>query len=225
MVKKGEIDDTISLIFIEDQVRVLKNQIKAFNRYKEIKVVDTATTGKEGVKKVVEKRPDVALVDLGLPDISGIEVSRLIKESAPGVEILIYTVFNEEEKVLDALMAGASGYVLKGIETEKLVYAIKDIHNGGMVIQPRLARTILNVFKKEFKKREKSESDEDINLTPREKEILTLLAKGLPNSELAEVLGLSIHTIKSHLENIYRKLNVTNRTEAVTFVLSRGLID
>jgi DNA-binding NarL/FixJ family response regulator len=173
--------------------------------------------------------PDVLLLDLGLPRMSGIEVTRVLKRELPKVEILIFTIFDEEDKVLEAVQAGASGYLLKGTPTDKMIEAIKEVSAGGTVIQPNLARRLL----RHFRVGELPVADaapvaavepEGKKLSTRETEILQLIAKGVSNSEAARVLGLSKATVRTHLEHIYRKLDVTNRVEAVTEGLRKGLI-
>ncbi len=151
------------------------------------------------------------------------------------MEVLIFTIFDEEEKVLDAIRAGAAGYLLKGATTDKIVEAIKDVHTGGTVIQPSLARRLLRHFNSEGPAaalRQAAQAmpagqpkEETPALTPRESEILELIAKGLSNTEAGRVLEISSGTIRTHLEHIYAKLDVTNRVEAVTEGIRKGLID
>jgi DNA-binding NarL/FixJ family response regulator len=180
----------------------------------------------------------VVLLDLGLPRMSGIDVTKVVKAEIPKVEILIFTIFDEEDKVLEAVQAGASGYLLKGTPADKMVEAIKEVAQGGTVIQPSLARRLL----KHFRVPEVPASEaptpagpveavpalviepEGKKLSARETEILQLIAKGVSNSEAAGMLNLSKATIRTHLEHIYRKLEVTNRVEAVTEGLRKGII-
>ncbi|EAU65780.1 two-component response regulator [Stigmatella aurantiaca DW4/3-1] len=195
--------------------------------------------------------PDVILLDLGLPRMSGIDVTREVKATHPKVEILIFTIFDEEDKVLEAVKAGASGYLLKGAPVDKIIEAIKEVRAGGTVIQPNLARRLLRHFRVDpdsgpvptEPKPAAPETgpaasagpvpsgedtpDADALLKPlsdREREILQLIAKGVSNSEAARLLNLSKATIRTHLEHIYRKLEVTNRVEAVTEGIRKGLI-
>ena len=170
---------------------------------------------------------DVVLLDLGLPGMSGIEVTRKIKADLPRTEILIFTIFDEEDKVLEAVRAGASGYLLKGATADKIVEAIKEVRAGGTVIQPNLARRLLRHFRVEPAPAPAPPEPEKAGLRPlsqRETEILQLIAKGISNSEAAKMLGLSKATIRTHLEHIYAKMEVTNRVEAVTEGIRKGLI-
>jgi DNA-binding NarL/FixJ family response regulator len=224
----------IRVFVVEDQTKILKNQLKLLEGSKELTIIGTALSGETGLEEVRRLKPDVLLLDLGLPRMSGIDVTRAVKAEIPDVEILIFTIFDEEDKVLDAVKAGASGYLLKGTPADKMVEAIKEVHAGGTVIQPSLARRLL----KHFRVGEPSstpptpapgqpplqEEPEGKKLSARETEILQLIAKGVSNSEAATMLTLSKATIRTHLEHIYRKLEVTNRVEAVTEGLRKGLI-
>ncbi len=222
----------IRVFVVEDQTKILKSQLKLLEGSPELSIVGTALSGETALEEVRRIKPDVILLDLGLPRMSGIDVTLAVKAEFPEIEILIFTIFDEEDKVLEAVRAGASGYLLKGTPAHKMVEAIQEVHAGGTVIQPNLARRLLKHFRigeepspasiqaqpderPEEKKRQ---------LSARETEILQLIAKGVSNSEAASVLGLSKGTIRTHLEHIYRKLDVTNRVEAVTEGLRKGLI-
>lgn len=209
--------DPIRLVLVEDQTTILNKQKRLLLGFDRLEIVGTARDGQGGIELVRQHRPDVLLLDLGLPDMDGTEVTRRVKLEAPEVEILIFTIFDEEARVLDAVRAGASGYLLKGTPAERVVDAICEVHGGGSVIQPRLARRLLQHFQ--------VEQQEGPALTPRETEILNLIAKGLSNRNAAETLGLSPATVRTHLEHIYAKLDVSNRTEAVTEAIKRGLIE
>ena len=221
----------IKVVICEDQPQVLKTQLKSLQESPEIEVTGTALSG-EAVLDLLEKaQPDVLLQDLGLPRMSGIEVTRLVKRRWPAVEVLIFTIFDEEEKVLDAVKAGASGYLLKGSSSERIIEAIREVKAGGTMIQPNLARRLLRHFRvpetdaKPPPATGYREEPPTKPLTEREVEILRLIAKGLSNNEAAGVLDLSRATIRTHLEHIYQKLEVTNRVEAVTEGLRKGLIE
>lgn len=225
----------IRLFIVEDQPKILKTQVKLLESVSEIQIVETALSGEEALEKLrmLGAPPDVILCDLGLPLMNGIQVTKWVKARYPSVEILIFTVFDEEDRVLEAIRAGASGYLLKGASVQKIVEAIKDVYQGGTVIQPTLARNLLRFFRmpeeglpppgallhetnSDFKRRA---------LTERELECLQMIAKGLSNNETASVLGLSKATIRTHLEHIYQKLDVSNRVEAVTEGIRQGIIE
>ena len=207
------------VLLVEDQPKILRNMQKLLGRIDAVTVVGVAGTGGEAVSEAEKLRPDLILLDLGLPDMDGIEVTKRVKAANPAVEILIFTVFDEEDKVLSAVKAGAGGYLLKGAPIEKVAEAIVEVAQGGSVIQPSLARRLLLQFQRQ---------EASIPLTPalsaRENEILQLIAKGLSNAEVAGVLTLSRANVRTHLEHIYAKMDVTNRVEAVTEGIRQGII-
>jgi DNA-binding NarL/FixJ family response regulator len=217
----------IEVMIVEDQPQILKNQVKLLQDLADIEVVATALSGEAALEQLERMRPDVILQDLGLPRMSGIDVTREVKKRWPAVEVLVFTIFDEEEKVIDAVKAGASGYLLKGTASEKVIEAIREVHAGGSVIQPNLARRLLRHFHvpEDAPRPALRPEPEGRPLTGREIEILRLIAKGLSNREAAGVLELSRATVRTHLEHIYQKLEVTNRVEAVTEGLRKGIIE
>ena len=219
-----------SVVICEDQPQILKNQLKILQESQEIEVIGTALSGEATLELLEKKQPDVLLQDLGLPRMSGIDVTREVKRRWPSVEVLIFTIFDEEEKVIAAVKAGASGYLLKGATSDKIVEAIREVRAGGSVIQPNLARRLLKHFhvpEEPLPEPAKPLLPEPSGrpLTQREIDILRLIAKGLSNAEAARVLSLSRATVRTHLEHIYEKLEVTNRVEAVTEGLRKGIIE
>jgi DNA-binding NarL/FixJ family response regulator len=226
----------IKVVICEDQPQILKNQLKILQESQEIEVIGTALSGEAVLELLEKKQPDVLLQDLGLPRMTGIEVTRAVKRRWPAIEVLIFTIFDEEEKVIEAVKAGASGYLLKGATSEKIIESIREVKSGGSVIQPNLARRLLKYFHvpeegatmepfKPLLPPGNREEPATRPLTEREIEILRLIAKGLSNKEAARVLTLSRATVRTHLEHIYEKLEVTNRVEAVTEGLRKGLIE
>lgn len=216
----GETPDQVTVVVVEDESKILRSQLNLLKAFPEIHVVGQASTGTDAVQRIKALQPDVVLLDLGLPGIDGIEVTRQVKQFRPATEVLIFTIFDDEEKVLAAIRAGASGYLLKGMEADKIVESILEVSKGGSVVQPQLARRLLRHFT-----RAPAEEDPQGALSPRESEILKLIAKGLSNPQVAQTLGVSRATVRTHLEHIYAKLDVSNRTEAVTEGIKKGLID
>jgi DNA-binding NarL/FixJ family response regulator len=224
----------ITVVICEDQPQILRNQLKILQESQEIEVIGTALSGEATLELLEKAQPDVLLQDLGLPRMTGIEVTREVKRRWPAIEVLIFTIFDEEEKVIEAVKAGASGYLLKGATSAKIIESIREVKSGGSVIQPNLARRLLKHFHvpedglEPFRPRLPPGNREEPAtrpLTEREIEILRLIAKGLSNNEAARVLTLSKATVRTHLEHIYEKLEVTNRVEAVTEGLRKGLIE
>lgn len=226
----------IRLFIVEDQPTILKSQIKLLGQYSDITIVGTAMSGEEAISELskLAMPPHVVLCDLGLPKMTGIETVKSIKAISQNIEILIFSVFEEENKVIAAIQAGASGYLLKGADSKKIYEAIRETFYGGTVIQPSLARRLLKYFA-QSKDDSHSVSGKDAflenyadvkaKLTSRELECLQIIAKGLNNVEVASVLNLSRATIRTHLEHIYQKLQVTNRVEAITEGIRQGIIE
>ncbi len=219
-------NDKIRVYIVEDQINILKTQTKMLGKFEELEIIGTSLSAEPVLKEVEELKPDVILMDLGLPDINGIELTKMVHQKFPKIEILIFTIFDEEEKVIHAIKAGASGYILKGTSAERMLYAIKSVHEGGSFIQPSLAKALLKFFTEPISEESDDfEGDTIVKLTPREIEILQLIAKGFSNSEVATMLKISRSTIRTHLEHIYQKMDVTNRVEAITEGYKRGIIE
>ncbi|NOZ87131.1 MAG: response regulator transcription factor [Deltaproteobacteria bacterium] len=215
-----------TVLVVEDEPKVLKQLLRMLGRKKEIEILGSAMNGEEAIELAFKLKPQVMILDLGLPGIDGIEVTKRVKNKLPDLEILIFTVFDDEVRVMEAVRAGASGYLLKGVPTDKIIEAIEEIRSGGSVIQPNLARSLLEHFRRAAEAAQKADVAEEVpKLTNREREVLELIAKGLSNKEAARVLGVSRATIRTHLEHIYQKLDVTNRVEAITEGLRHGLIE
>ncbi len=161
---------------------------------------------------------DVVLMDIRMNGMSGIECVKRIKEGYPNQVVLMFTVHEDEEKIFESIKSGANGYILKNVAPEKILEAIKDAYQGGSPITPSIAKKILQEFS------EKSDKDKDYDLTPSEKEILKHLVDGSSYITIAEDLGKSVHTIRSHIRNIYSKLYVHSKTEAVVKAIKNNLI-
>jgi DNA-binding NarL/FixJ family response regulator len=162
--------------------------------------------------------PDLILLDVGLPGMSGIEGIRLIKERAPKALVVILTVFEDDDKVFQAICAGAAGYLLKTSSAVDITQAVRDALAGGSPMNPRIARRVLEMFSKFAPKQN------DYGLSDREKEILQLMTTGLIKKEIADRLALSVHTVDTYLRRIYEKLAVNTRTGAVAKALKEGLV-
>ncbi len=162
--------------------------------------------------------PDLILLDVGLPGMSGIEGIRLIKERAPKALVVILTVFEDDDKVFQAICAGAAGYLLKTSSAVDITQAVRDALAGGSPMNPRIARRVLEMFSKFAPKQN------DYGLSEREKEILQLMTTGLIKKEIADRLTLSVHTVDTYLRRIYEKLAVNTRTGAVAKALKEGLV-
>ncbi len=174
----------------------------------------------EGLLKALDgsAKPDLLLLDVGLPGMSGLDALRLIKEKSPKTLVIILTVFEDDDKIFQAICAGASGYLLKTSTAVEIVQAVRDALGGGSPMNPRIARRVLTMFSKLAPKHN------DYGLSEREKEVLQLMTTGLIKKEIADKAQLSIHTVDTYLRRIYEKLEVNTRTGAVAKALKEGLV-
>ncbi len=164
--------------------------------------------------------PNIILMDIGLPGINGIEATKIIKNKYPDIDILMLTIFEEEDKILNAIQAGATGYVLKNTDPGELVSQIKSIYSGGSPISPNIARKILTEFRKDRHYNERK----NYNLTPREKDIFKGIADGLTYKEISSLHNIASSTVKKHILHIYQKLEVNSKVEFIKKVIEEELI-
>lgn len=182
-------------------------------------VVAVYGSGEEAVDKMPENVPDVVLMDINMGKMSGIEAVRIIKGKCPSIKFMMCTVYEDDEKIFDALAAGASGYILKKTKPAELVAAIKDLYEGGAPMSGQIASRVVASFRKKEEIRDASLLE---SLSAREHEILELLVKGRLYKEISSTLGISQETVRKHVYNIYRKLHVNNRVEAYNKFYGNG---
>jgi DNA-binding NarL/FixJ family response regulator len=188
----------------------------------DIEVVAQASGGRMGVRLARELRPDVVLMDLRMPDLDGIEATRAIIEQDPTARVIALTVASAESDVAAAVFAGACGYLVKDSPIDDVVVAVRAAANGDAWLSPRAAGALLERMRREHVDRE-PEPDGSDQLSPRELDVLRLVARGMENSEIAVELGISPRTAKNHLSSILAKLGMTNRIQAAIFAVRRGL--
>jgi DNA-binding NarL/FixJ family response regulator len=199
---------TIAIVEDLDEVREgLKNFITLSTDFI---VVGDYKSGEEACAKLPDVAPDIVIMDINLPGISGIECIRQVKDKSPSTQFMMFTVYETDEKVFEALKAGASGYLLKNTGLLQIVESIKDLHQGGSPMSANIARKLVNLFHTTSK-----ESATIDVLSNRENEVLQLLSKGLLYKEIADKLQISTGTVRQHIHKIYEKLHVQNRTEAL----------
>jgi NarL family two-component system response regulator LiaR len=210
--------ETVKLVIVDDH-RVVRSGVKALIETEPgLEVIGEAGDGREAVTKVKAQQPDVVLMDLVMPEMDGVEATRELTKLSPAPEILILTSFSEEERIIQAIKAGASGYLIKDASPDELVQAIEDVYNGESTLDPKVAGTVLRSVQNE-------PEDSSEELTNREIEVLELLAEGLPNEDIAEKLYISERTVRSHVSNILGKLGLANRTQAALYAVRNGIAD
>lgn len=206
---------TVSLIEDDSGLREgLHAMLNAFNRFKCVSVHPNA---EHAIRYLPEGKPNVALVDINLPKMSGIECVRHLKSICPATQFLILTVYEDTDLIFESLKAGASGYLLKRSEPNRIISAIEEVHNGGAPMTAEIARRVVKSFQDS---RSDGESVAAL-LRPRECEVLELLAKGSSYREIGEQLGITFSTVNSHVKNIYERLHVRSRSQAVAKYLGR----
>ena len=216
---------TTNILLVEDQKLIRVGLISLFD--KDIEVTAQAETGKEAVEKYRLTKPDVTLMDIGLPDISGIEATKRILEIDNKAKVVILTSHLSEQEVMDSLHAGACAYVLKDISTDTLKMIIKTVEEGAMWLDPQVVPILREKNCGVIPARQMSRAmfkEQHANLTQREYEVLKLVVDGLSNNEIAQELTISEHTAKAHVCNIIQKLVVDDRTQAAVKALKEGLV-
>lgn len=200
--------------FFRDGVRLLLDSLD------DMQVVAEASTGDEAVRLAVQVQPDVILMDVNMPGLSGIESTRQIVHSSPHINILMLTMYDDDDSVFAALRAGARGYLLKGANQAELLRAVRGVHDGEVIFGAGVARRVMSYF---AAPRPSVPWQAFPDLTDREREILTLIARGSTNAQIAELLVLSPKTVRNHISNIFSKLHVADRAEAILRAREAGL--
>lgn len=213
-------------VLLVDDHPLVRDGIASLLMAKGLEVAGEAGDGTEALHKARQLHPDVILMDIRMPGLNGLEATRLIKTEMPEVKIIMLTVSDDDQDLFEAIKSGAEGYLLKSLEGEQFFELLEGIDRGEAPMSPGMAAKILN----EFARRAKQEPEREVTppdhetLTDRETEVLQLVAGGLSNKEIADILTISENTVKFHLKNILAKLHTRNRTEAVAYALQTGLV-
>jgi DNA-binding NarL/FixJ family response regulator len=214
------VSDTISLLLVDDH-SVVRIGLKAFfSTLDDIEVVGEASSGEEAVRLAADLVPDVALMDLIMPGMDGVEATRQVKKVSPRTQVIVLTSYHEDEHIFPAIRAGALSYVLKDIDPDELAEAVRLAHAGETVLNPRVAARMV----KEMRDRHGETINPFNELTERELEVLRQIASGRNNQEIAELLVISEKTVKSHITNILSKLHLSDRTQAAVFAWQSGIV-
>jgi len=212
----------IRVLIADDHALVREGTRRILEQEGDMQVVGEAGDGEETVKLACELKPDVAIVDISMPKLDGIEATKQIKERCPSVIILILSAYDDDQFIFSLLEAGAAGYLLKTVRSRELVDAVRAVHAGESVLHPSIARKVLNRFVASGGKPQAAKPVEV--LSDREKEIVRLATRGLSNADIAKELCLSVRTVQGHLGHIFNKLQVGSRTEAVVRALKEGWV-
>ncbi|HEY9677817.1 MAG TPA: response regulator transcription factor [Drouetiella sp.] len=222
----------ISILIVEDHEFTRMGLKLSLEQIPGLNMVGEASDGADGLKKVLELKPEVVLMDIEMPNMDGIEATKQIKEQAPDVRVIMLTSHKSDQTIFAALSAGANGYCLKNIAAQQLSTVIKMVADGAVWLDPGIANRVLSAYslpdvqtpqvvtKAPAPKQQKS----NISLSPRETEVLRLVADGLSNQKIAERLGLGLETVKTHMRHIMEKLAVSDRTEAAVKAMKQGIV-
>ena len=212
----------IRILIADDHAVVRVGTRRILEQEPDLEVVAEAADGEEAVRQATRLKPDVAIIDVAMPKLDGIQATKQIKSVCPAIAVLILSAYDDDQFVFSLLEAGAAGYLLKSVRGSELVDAVRAVQAGESVLHPSIARKVLNRFARisgEPKEKEPTEV-----LSEREMDVLRLVTKGLSNKDIAEELCLSIRTVQGHLGNIFNKLQVGSRTEAVVRALKEGWV-
>jgi DNA-binding NarL/FixJ family response regulator len=213
----------VRIIIADDQALMRDGLKTVLDTEDDIKVAGTAGNGFEAVRMVDTLKPDVLLLDIRMPEMDGVECIKILSQKHPGLKVIMLTTFNDDEYIIQALAAGASGYLLKDIEVEKLVEAIHDAVNGKMIMPPVVAAKLAEGLSKITLKQKGAEAAKALDLTEREREIAGMLAQGFTNRQISSALYISEGTVRNHISVIYDKIGINDRTKAVLFLKEHGI--
>ncbi|KPL83157.1 LuxR family transcriptional regulator [Thermanaerothrix daxensis] len=206
-------------ILIADDHPVIREGLSAMlSSVEGFEVVGEAKDGQEVLDLALRLKPDVVLMDLRMPGMDGVQAMRLIHAQCESVRFIILTVYDNDEYIFEGIRAGASAYLLKDVSREELINAIREVHSGQSLLHPRITRKLLERVSSS------TEAEQESTLTEREIEILRLMANGASNKQIAVRLSISSHTVKTHVSNIYQKLEVNDRAEAVAKAIRKGIL-
>lgn len=223
----------VKVLLVEDHTMVRLGLSLVFDNTDEIDLIGEADNGKKGVELALKLNPDVVLMDIGLPEMDGIQATSFIKRVNPNIKVLIFTSRESEDDVFDALSAGADGYIMKGANEVQIISAIKAVSEGTAWLDPAIARLVLSNVRRQNSSNMSSESIQtSVNknakntygLTDREIEVLALIVEGMGNEQIAKKLVITLSTAKAHVHNILQKLYVENRTQATIQAVKEGLV-
>ena len=217
--------NVIKVLLAEDHTIVRKGLCALLEKEVDINIVAEAENGREAIEKAQETKPDVVVMDIGMPILNGIEALRQLRKCCPEIKIIILTVHKNEEYILQALKFGASGYLVKKAAPSDLVAAIHEVHNGKSYLSTSISKTLIDEYLRQgVILSSNGKSYDEKELTSRQSEVLQLLAEGHTNREIAQILCVSIKTVETHRTQIKKRLNIKKTTGLVQYALKKGLI-
>lgn len=206
----------IKVAIVEDNETLRHSLTRMLNQSESMQCVSATANLLNIVSELRKTSPDIVLMDIGLPNISGIEGVRIVKENFPDIQVLMFTVFDDDEKIFEAIKAGASGYLLKKSSPHEIIEAVYSLYQGGAPMSASIARRVVESFRDQT-----SQAKDDYQLTTRESEILHALVDGLSYKKIAEKFFISVSTVRTHIQHIYEKLHVNSKAQAVAKALKR----
>lgn len=209
----------ISIAIVEDLVAVAQELRDVINEEPDMLCTQVYHNAEEAITFLVKQPPQLVLIDIGLPGISGIEAIVQLKQMIPKTEFCMFTVFEDDDKIFKSITAGAKGYILKNSAPELIIHSLRDLSKGGSPMNPVIARKVIDSFSN---KGTTQVRNQDLPLTKREEELLDLLSTGMLYKEISHKLGITVGTVKQHIHKIYHKLQVNNKTEAINLYLNRN---
>lgn len=214
----------IRISIFEDNIRLLDSLVVLLEGSPGFQMVGSFTDCSDLDRKIEKSQPDVVLMDIELPGMSGIEAVKIIKKHFPKVNVMMQTAFENDENIFEAICAGASGYILKNTPPAKILESVVEVFQGGSPMSPSVARKVLGFLQKPVEVVKKDEPTENYNLSAREKDVLSCLVKGMSYKMIADSCNISYETVRSHMKNIYEKLHVASMTEAVAKAINQKLV-
>ena len=212
----------ITVVLADDHVLMRKGLRKILEMEEDIEVIGEASNGEEAMREVMNKKPQVLLLDINMPKLNGIEVTKVLKNKNIDLKIVILTIYDDREYLLELIKLGISGYILKDIEPHGLIEAVRSASRGETYIQPNLTQALVDEYNRLTQPVSSQGSRK--NLTPREKEVVKYIAEGMSNGEISQKLGISDKTVKNHVSSILRKLGLMDRTQVAVYAIKNKLV-
>ncbi|VDN48882.1 DNA-binding response regulator [Petrocella atlantisensis] len=221
----SKVGETVIKVLIADDQELIRHSLEIIlKNISDIQVIDSVGDGKSVIRSIRKEKPDVILMDIRMPEMDGVQCTKIIKESYPNIKIIILTSFDDDDYILSALRDGASGYLLKGITIEELVDAIHKVHSGSAMINPNIAQKFIELYSEMAKNNQLVQVDKKAihDVTEYEWNVIKHVAKGLSNKEIASKLKLSEGTVRNYLSNALYKLNLRDRTQLALWAVQTG---